>query len=108
MMPIMRSSRAPVIHLLIFILVSVTLLLFSKMSVFSSDLSDVSALQCSGGIISIGDMEYHVLKKCGEPTTKTGDGNVWIYDLGSSELVRYVAFVGDKVHRIQLGGYGGR
>ena len=30
-----------------------------KTSVFSSDLSDVSALQCSDGIVSVGDMKYH-------------------------------------------------
>ena len=104
----MKSTGVLIIHLFISILVSVTLLFFGKTSVFSSDLSDVSALQCSGGIISIGDVKYLVLKKCGEPTAKMGDGNVWIYDLGSTELIRYIAFAGDEVNRIQLGGYGGQ
>ena len=106
-MTLAKNSGASVPFITIFFLIS-ALLVFSKTSVFSSDLSDVSALQCSDGIVSVGDMKYHVIKKCGEPTYKMNNGNVWIYDLGSTELIRYIAFAGDKVHRIQLGGYGGQ
>jgi hypothetical protein len=108
MIPILKSSKTALVYLLIFTVIPISIVFHDESSVFSADLSDVSALSCSGGIISIGDQKYDVIVKCGEPTTKMADGSSWVYDLGSLELVRYITFVGDKVHRIQLGGYGRR
>jgi hypothetical protein len=73
---------------------------------FSSGLDDYSALQCPGALISIGDSRYSVLEKCGKPTYEQDYGNVWIYDYGQEEFIRYITFVDDKVERIQMGGYG--
>ncbi|MGA8180323.1 MAG: DUF2845 domain-containing protein [Desulfobacterales bacterium] len=68
------------------------------------DGTDVSALQCSVDIVSIGDLARDVLKKCGEPikTTQFIDqpGRVWVYQLNQVDHVYYLAFVDGKLERI--------
>jgi hypothetical protein len=74
--------------------------------VFADELDDESTCQCPKGIVSIGDPRFNVMEKCGKPTSTEDSGNIWIYDYGPSEFVRYITFVDDQVQRIQLGGYG--
>ena len=69
-------------------------------------LDDHSVIQCPGGIISVGDTKFEVREKCGMPTSVEGNGHIWIYDYGSTEFVRYITFVEDRVERIQSGNYG--
>lgn len=73
---------------------------------FADEPLDESILHCPAGIVTIGDTRFSVLEKCGKPTFTDEYGDVWVYDYGPSEFVRYITFVGDKVERIQLGGYG--
>jgi hypothetical protein len=73
---------------------------------FSSELEDYPVIQCRGGLVSIGDSRFSVLEKCGEPTYQEDFGNVWIYDYGPKEFVRYITFIEDTVERVQMGGYG--
>jgi Protein of unknown function (DUF2845) len=93
-------------HRKICLLLLVPLVLLFVDQVFASDLDDYPALECSGGIVSLGDTKYMVLEKCGKPTDVEDFGHVWIYDYGPEELVRYITFVDDKVQRMQMGGYG--
>lgn len=72
----------------------------------ADDRVDETTLQCPNGMVSIGDNEYSVLEKCGEPAFEEERGTVWVYDYGPSEFVRYITFVDGKVNRIQFGGYG--
>jgi hypothetical protein len=88
-----------------FVLLSCLLVFyFAASSVHALD--DTDSLQCDGGIISAGDTKFQVQQKCGEPTSKEGMGNVWIYNFGSSQFVYYITFIGNQVERIQTGGYG--
>jgi hypothetical protein len=84
----------------------VSLVLLSVDQAFSSEVEDYPVMQCRGGFISVGDSRFSVLEKCGEPTYQKDLGNVWIYDYGPKEFVRYITFVDDKVERLQMGGYG--
>jgi hypothetical protein len=81
--------------------------LVSAPSSFAIDREDVSSLGCSDGIVNMGDSKSDVLKKCGKPTRKEGfKEHVWVYDLGSSNLVYYLTFSRERLERIQTGGYG--
>jgi hypothetical protein len=66
--------------------------------------TDVSTLQCSGDIVSIGDLSQDVLEKCGEPINKTQfkdqPGRVWVYQLDQADHVFYLAFAGGRLERI--------
>ena len=76
---------------------------------FAADLNDVDSLTCDGEMVHIGDTKSNVREKCGEPTSlkKGGWGSeVWFYDFGPNTFVHYIKFVGDKIERIQSGGYG--
>ena len=91
-----------------FVLLVFMLLMFVSNTYGSLDLNDTFYCDCSGGTVKIGDTKDEVLNKCDEPTNKTNrGGEKWIYDFGSSEFVRHITFIDDKVHRIQTGGYGG-
>ena len=59
-----------------------------------------------GGPHTIGASRFSVMEKCGEPTYEEDYGNVWIYDYGPTEFVRYITFVEDRVERLQVGGHG--
>lgn len=86
-----------------------------------------NAVHCGRTVVRPGDRAPDVLRKCGPPTgrlrldgrpqnrrraptrSQGGGGRareVWIYDLGPRQLVRYVSFVGGRVVAIDLGGYG--
>ena len=66
--------------------------------------SDVSTVRCSGRLVSIGDLSGDVLKKCGEPIRETRildePHRIWVYRLGRSGQVYYLAFIHEKLQRI--------
>jgi hypothetical protein len=66
--------------------------------------SDVSTVRCSGSLVSIGDLSRDVLQKCGEPMRETRildePYRVWVYRLGQSDRVYYLAFLYEKLQRI--------
>jgi hypothetical protein len=42
----------------------------------------------------------------GGGSKRGGGGETWVYDLGPSQLVRYLSFKGGRLERIDVGGYG--
>ena len=81
-----------------------------------------AGLTCGRTVVLPGASKGEVLAKCGEPTSRRGsDGHaragrasgkgggreVWIYDLGSRQLVRYLTFDKGRLLGIEFGGYGG-
>ena len=84
----------------------VSLIVVFHNQAFAIEPEDVAVIRCRGGLISIGDSRFSVMEKCGKPTYEQDDGNVWIYDYGPEEFVRYITFVADTVERLQVGGYG--
>jgi hypothetical protein len=90
-----------------FVLTVLMLFLVYVSSSLAVDLEDVDLLGCIDGIVNIGDSKSDVLKKCGEPTRKEGfQEYLWSYDFDSSDLVYYLTFTGERLERIQTGGYG--
>jgi len=92
-----------------------------------------SDLRCSGRIISVGNTQDYVLDKCGEPTSiderteRLARGyrhrypesheelnyvireiqiEVWTYNLGSTQFIRYLTFRNRKLTTIRTGDYG--
>ena len=92
-----------------------------------------SDLRCSGRIISVGNTQDYVLDKCGEPTSieKRTESlargfrqgypesheelnyvireiqiEVWTYNLGRTQFIRYLTFRNRKLTTIETGGYG--
>ncbi len=67
------------------------------------NLADQSTLRCSGGIVATGDSDRTVLQKCGEPLdvqSKQDVGPVWIYNIGQSKFMHYLAFLNGRLQRI--------
>ena len=68
------------------------------------DGTDVSELQCSVDIVSIGDLSQKILKNCGEPIKKTRfidqPGIAWVYQLDQEDHVFYLFFVDGQLQRI--------
>ena len=66
--------------------------------------TDVSAVRCSSRVVSIGDLSRDVLQKCGEPIKETRildePYRIWVYRLGQSDHVYYLAFMHEKLQRI--------
>lgn len=58
-------------------------------------------MRCGSDFISVGDTEFDVASRCGEPAFK--DGNRWAYEQGEDTLVKYVIFMGGKVASIRVG-----
>jgi hypothetical protein len=87
--------------------------------------SDVASagLTCGRTVVLPGASKSEVLAKCGEPTSRRsmsggkaskrrgggsgGGREVWVYDLGSRQLVRYLTFDKGRLLGIEFGGYGG-
>ena len=82
-----------------------------------------AGLVCGRSVVLPGDSSGEVLQKCGAPTRrqslegkalgarsagkKGGSGReVWVYDLGSRQLVRYLTFEHGRLRAIDFGGYG--
>jgi hypothetical protein len=80
-----------------------------------------NAIICDGGIVSEGNTQVDVLRRCGPPTFVTQpdktctdwDDSVsqttvihWIYNLGPGKFIRTITFTGDRVTDIEEGDYG--
>jgi hypothetical protein len=52
--------------------------------------------RCGTKLVDVGDSEYDLLDRCGEPSAR--DGNRWIYDRGPEQLTIIVK-VGEGVVR---------
>jgi hypothetical protein len=82
-------------------------------------------LDCSGGIVSVGDSRVDLVTKCGEPDWKDSHDEViserldsdtkrkviivvdeWTYNFGTSQLIRVVTMKNGKISDIRSGGYG--
>jgi len=81
------------------------LIIFSEES-YSLDiysLADQPSLRCSGGLVALGDSDRSVRQKCGEPldiAAKQDYGPIWIYNIGQSRFMYYLAFLNGKLQRI--------
>ena len=67
------------------------------------NLADQSTLRCSGGIVATGDSDREVMQKCGKPLevqSKQDYGPIWIYNMGQSKFMYYLAFQFGKLQRI--------
>lgn len=82
-----------------------------------------AGLTCGRSVVLPGASKSEVLAKCGQPTrrqspdgkTKTGRAQgggkgggreIWVYDLGARQLVRYLTFERGRLRAIDFGGYG--
>jgi len=82
-----------------------------------------AGLVCGRTVVLPGATSREVLDRCGAPTRrqslegrplaargagKKGGGGreVWVYDLGSRQLVRYLTFDRGRLRAIDFGGYG--
>ena len=113
----------------------VLLTLLFLLLIFAGNFSALagSDLRCSGRIISVGNTQDYVLDKCGEPTSvkerteRLATGfrqrypesheelnyvitertiEVWTYNLGSTQFIRYLTFRNGKLIAIRTGDYG--
>ena len=67
------------------------------------NMADQGTLRCAGGIVAIGASDREVLDKCGDPldAQRLQDvGPVWIYSMGQSKFMYYLAFMHGKLQRI--------
>lgn len=81
-----------------------------------------AGVTCGRTVVLPGASAREVLEKCGAPTRrqamdgkpkrgrgKAGGGSgreVWVYDLGPRQLVRYLTFDRGRLRAIEFGGYG--
>jgi len=123
-----RALLKPKMHF-----VFITLLFLSLIFTGSFTALAGSGFRCSGRIISVGNSQDYVFDKCGEPTSieerteRLASGfrhrypesheelnyvireiriEVWTYNLGSTQFIRYLTFKNGKLVRISTGGYG--
>jgi len=67
------------------------------------NMADQSTLRCLGGIVATGDSDRAVVQKCGEPLdvqSVQDVGPVWIYNIGQSKFMYYLAFQNGRLQRI--------
>ena len=83
------------------------LLLFAASQATAIDIrftTGQSSLRCSGGIISVGDLDRAVRDRCGPPlavTKRDADSyNIWVYQPGLSKFMYYLGFLHGKLQRI--------
>ncbi len=87
--------------------IGILTLFFLSVSVAKADeLSQEDSYNCPRGVVSFGDTEFQVIKKCGEPTLKTDMETVWVYNRGPSYFVYYIKFSSGVVLRIHSGDRG--
>ena len=90
----------------IYIGLILALLLFALTPAHALDIynmADQSTLRCRGGVVATGDSDRSVLQKCGQPLEVQSIqdvGPVWIYSLGQSKFMYYLAFQFGKLQRI--------
>lgn len=78
-------------------------------------------LRCGARLVSAGDREYSVRKKCGAPTSAqrwvdyrddgTANGrtvlvDVWTYDFGPTQFIRILTFENEILRNVEAGDYG--
>ena len=66
-------------------------------------LADQSSYRCSGGVVSVGDLDRDVRAKCGDPLEigrKQDFGPIWIYHADQANFMYYLAFLNGKLQRI--------
>lgn len=66
---------------------------------------------CERTIVSPGETKWEVRVKCGEPTSASADRSwrekeMWVYNLGSTRLIRIFRFQEGRLTRVETGGYG--
>lgn len=67
---------------------------------------------CERTIVSPGETKWEVRMKCGEPTAASPadrswrDENTWLYDLGSTRLIRIFRFQNGRLIQVETGGFG--
>ena len=63
-----------------------------------------SSIQCTDGIVEVGDQQQQVLDKCGDPAAiAPGDSdsyNIWIYQIGASKFMYYLGFLDGQLEKI--------
>jgi len=79
------------------------------------------ALICDGGVVSEGDTQMDVLKRCGSPTYQTQPDELytkhpgairqstvvdWVFNFGPRRFMYTITFVGGRVAEIEAGDYG--
>jgi len=72
-------------------------------SIDFSSLADQSSYRCSGGVVSVGDLDRDVRAKCGDPLEigrKQDFGPIWIYHADQANFMYYLAFLNGKLQRI--------
>ncbi|MEW6271049.1 MAG: DUF2845 domain-containing protein [Thermodesulfobacteriota bacterium] len=80
-----------------------------------------AGLICGRTVVLPGASKREVLAKCGQPSRRQsldgrplrgrgrkggGGREIWVYDLGSRQLVRYLTFDRGRLRSIDFGGYG--
>ena len=73
--------------------------------------SRLTGARCGTQLIQIGrDTKSTILRKCGEPTTKSsgreGGGAVWTYNRGAGRFKGILRFTGPTLTAIERGDYG--
>ncbi len=54
-----------------------------------------SGMRCGSKLVEIGDTEYQILRKCGQPSYK--EANRWIYDRGAGSFIKILTFGNGKL-----------
>lgn len=91
---------------LFYLTIALAVLLVVSQNSYAVDIrnmADQGTLRCVGGIVAIGATDREVLDKCGEPldVQRLQDvGPVWIYSMGQSKFMYYMAFLHGKLQRI--------
>jgi hypothetical protein len=91
-------------NFLIFVTLTIIIIFaHNSYAVDIDNLADQSTVRCAGGIVAKGDKDRAVLQKCGQPLevqSKQGYGAIWIYHLGQSKFMHYLAFQNGNLERI--------
>ena len=72
-------------------------------SIDFSSLADQSSYRCSGGVVSVGDLDRDVREKCGDPLEigrKQDYGPIWIYYEDQADFMYYLEILNGKLQRI--------
>lgn len=81
------------------------LLILSGTSLSLPPAEPLSSLQCTGGVVSVGDSKSDVLTKCGEPKRVQNNGGgireQWTYKFSADKKIYYLEFQHGKLESIQ-------
>ena len=95
-------NKRPAVLAFVLVLTMVTVLM-TVPALAQMGQSVLSPVRCGTKIIKVGqDTKESVLAKCGEPTSKRGQG--WFYDRGSGKFSGTLMFTGNKLTAIQKSG----